>query len=139
MAEIQIQRDFLTIQDFILAYILQVSSTMSDENELQEPLVERLSGSPELASKQTSNKRKRGPVEQGARKAAKKSKKTKTVEDDGLDLENNINTAFAHMDSQLLADYVAQRTSKHQSDLSTVELEDKYLPGKERYIESRPF
>ena len=106
---------------------------MSDENDLQEPFIERLSASPEPTSAPTSHKRKRGAVEQSAGKAtkkSKKSKKSKAAEEDGLDVKNGINTAFSHMDNQLLADYVAQRTRKHQSELSTIELEDTYIPGK---------
>ena len=106
---------------------------MSSEDDLQEPLLERLSATPELEdSTKTSKKRKRGAVEQGAKKVAKKSKakKGKSGEkDDNIDVEAGINKAFAHMDNQLLADYVAQRTRKYESDLSSVELEDKYLPG----------
>ncbi|KAL2065428.1 hypothetical protein VTL71DRAFT_3098 [Oculimacula yallundae] len=105
---------------------------MSVTDDLQEPLLERMSSSPEPeTTKDSSKKRKRGEVEQGAKKAAKKakSKKVKAVEEDELDLEAGINKAFSHMDSQLLADYVAQRTRKHESDLSTIELEDKYLPA----------
>ncbi|CZS98229.1 uncharacterized protein RAG0_07032 [Rhynchosporium agropyri] len=105
---------------------------MAVTDDLQEPLLERMSSSPEPEStKDSSKKRKRGVVEQGAKKAAKraKSKKVKTTEEDELDLEAGINKAFSHMDSQLLADYVAQRTRKHESDLSNIELEDKYLPA----------
>lgn len=105
---------------------------MSTDEELQEPLLERLSASPEPEdSAKTSKKRKRGAVEQGAKKAAKKAKpkKGKTDEDEELDTQNGINKAFAHMDNQLLADYVAQRTRKYESDLSLVELEDKYISG----------
>ena len=109
------------------------TNTMSVDDDLQEPLLERMSASPQPeTTRESSKKRKRGEVEQGAKKAAKKakSKKSKAIEEDELDLEAGINKAFSHMDSQLLADYVAQRTRKHESDLSTIELEDKYLPGK---------
>jgi protein CMS1 len=106
---------------------------MSTDEDLREPLLERLSATPEPNdSAKASKKRKRGGIEQGAKKAAKnpKTKKGKTNEDDEIDVEAGINKAFAHMDNQLLADYVAQRTRKYESDLSSVELEDKYLPGK---------
>lgn len=107
---------------------------MSIEDDLQEPLLERLSATPEPESKNTgstSKKRKRGVVEQGAKKAAKKSKSKKNaVEEDELDIEIGINKAFSHMDNQLLADYIAQRTRKYESDLSSIELEDKHIPGK---------
>jgi protein CMS1 len=106
---------------------------MITKGDLQEPLLERLSATPEPhESAKKSKKRKRGAdPEQGAKKAAKKSrsKKGKSDEDDEIDTEAGINKAFSHMDSQLLADYVAQRTRKYESDLSLVELEDKYIPG----------
>ena len=106
---------------------------MSLQDDLQEPLLERLSASPEPDnSGKTSKKRKRGAdLEQGAKKAPKKSKskKGKADEDDEIDTASGTNKAFSHMDSQLLADYVAQRTRKYESDLSLVELEDKYIPG----------
>jgi protein CMS1 len=105
---------------------------MSIEENLQEPLLERLSASPDLESTETpSKKRKRGAVENGPKKAAKqrKSKKSKIAEEDELDVESGVNNAFSHMDSQLLADYIAQRTRKYESDLSMIELEDKYIPG----------
>lgn len=105
---------------------------MSHEDILQEPLLEKMSASPEPdTSKGSSKKRKRGEVEQKAKKAAKKAKssKGKGYEDEDLDLEAGINRAFSQMDNQLLADYVAKQTKRHESDLSAIELEDKYLPG----------
>jgi protein CMS1 len=107
---------------------------MSAEDNLGEPLLERLSATPESDdhAKSKSSKRKRDPeAEQTSKRAAKKqkSKKKKTVDEDELDVEQGVNNAFSHMDSQLLADYLAQRTRQYEGDLSTVELEDKYIPG----------
>jgi protein CMS1 len=107
---------------------------MSAEDNLEEPLLERLSAAPESddQARNKSSKRKRDPeVEQTSKRAAKKqkSKKRKTVDEDELDVEQGVNNAFSHMDSQLLADYLAQRTRQYEGDLSTVELEDKYIPG----------
>ncbi|PBP17529.1 hypothetical protein BUE80_DR011525 [Diplocarpon rosae] len=105
---------------------------MSITEELQSPFLEKMSASPEPDSSQApQKKRKRGEVGQEAKKAAKKAKtkKAKAAEEDDLDLEAGINKAFANMDNQLLADYVAKQTKKHESDLSTIELEDKYLPA----------
>jgi protein CMS1 len=56
-------------------------------------------------------------------------KQLKAAEENNLDLSIGINKSFAHMDSQLLADYVAQWTRKFESDLSSVELEDRYISG----------
>ncbi|CZR58403.1 uncharacterized protein PAC_08295 [Phialocephala subalpina] len=104
---------------------------MSVEDDLREPLLERLSSSPEPEATSPSKKRKRGAEEPATKKTAKKarSKKTKAVEEDELDTELGINSAFSHMDNQLLADYIAQRTKKYESDLSSIELEDKYIPA----------
>jgi len=106
---------------------------MSSSDDLKEPLFEKLSATPEPNSTDTastSKKRKRGVVEQGAKKAAKKIKSKKfTEEEDELDIGAGINRAFSHMDNQLLADHVAQRTRKYESDLSSIELEDKHIPG----------
>ncbi|TVY40569.1 Protein CMS1 [Lachnellula subtilissima] len=108
---------------------------MADQENLQDPLVERPSASPEPpASPTISKKRKRNPTKvtsAGEAPVGKKKKKPKTkakakaIEEDELDLETGINKAFSHMDSQLLADYVAQRTRRYESDLSSIELEDK--------------
>ena len=113
-----------------------VKISMSAEGDLQEPLLERLSATPEADdSAKSSKKRKRGAdFERSAKRTAKtakkpKSRKAKVDEDNEIDPEAGINKAFAHMDSQLLADYVAQRTRKHETNLSFVELEDKYIPG----------
>lgn len=111
---------------------------MSTEEDLQEPLLERLSATPEPDELvKESKKRKRGAdLEQAAKKAAKKSKskKGKADEEDEIDTEAGINKAFSHMDNQLLADYVAQRTRKYETELSLVELEDKYIPGMDKVI-----
>lgn len=103
---------------------------MSTEDDLQEPLIERLSASPEAeGSKRASKKRKRTAAEQDSKKAGKKTKKSKAIEEDEIDVELGINNAFSHMDNQLLADYLAQRTRKYEDDLSAIELEDKYIAG----------
>jgi protein CMS1 len=109
---------------------------MSMNNDLQEPLLERLSATPERelspTMKKLSKKRKRAPdQDQAPKKATKKAKdkKANPTGDGALDTEAGINIAFSHMDSQLLADYIAQRTRKYESDLSSIELEDKYLPS----------
>jgi protein CMS1 len=57
------------------------------------------------------------------------SKKQKTANEEELDPAAGINKAFARMDNQLLADYVAQRTRRFESELSSIELEDRYIPG----------
>ncbi|KAI5249501.1 hypothetical protein E4T43_00920 [Aureobasidium subglaciale] len=62
-------------------------------------------------------------------KNAKKAKQPKDIEEDALDLELGVNHAIAHMDSQLLADHVAQRTKRFHTELSVMELEDMHIPS----------
>lgn len=106
---------------------------MSTEDNLQEPLFEHSSTLPELeSSEEFSRKRKRRPEPERALKDAAtrgKRKKAKAIEEDEMDVDAGLNNAFSHMDSQLLADYVAHRTRRYESDLSLVELEDKNIPG----------
>ncbi|KAF4630072.1 hypothetical protein G7Y89_g8078 [Cudoniella acicularis] len=71
---------------------------MSAEDQLQEPLLERLSASPGIEDKSDSKSQP---------SASKKRKRAG-------DAESN---------------YVAQKTRKYESDLSLIELEDKYIPG----------
>ena len=92
-------------------------------------MIEEVSVSPEP---QTSGKRKReedGKTESKRAAKRKRSKKPKDIADDALDAEAGVNHAIAHMDSQLLADHVAQRTKRFQKDLSLVELEDIHIPA----------
>ncbi|PFH59607.1 hypothetical protein XA68_12094 [Ophiocordyceps unilateralis] len=65
----------------------------------------------------------------------KQPKKKKTTnarndqDDDIFDTDLGINTLFARMDNQLLADYLVQKTARFGSDLSTVELGDLAIPA----------
>ncbi|KAF1975592.1 hypothetical protein BU23DRAFT_503563 [Bimuria novae-zelandiae CBS 107.79] len=107
---------------------------MSDsESEAGVPLIE-----PEFDPTATSKKRKRAaeePSTQNSKKVAKKAKrkerkkqKLKEINEDDLDQELGVNRAFERMDSQLLADYVNARTRLYGKELSSVELEDRFLP-----------
>lgn len=100
---------------------------MSDEKNLQETPTER--SSPPASKKRKRNPAKETEVAESLVGKKKKKPQTKALEEDELDLEAGINKAFSHMDSQLMADYVAQRTRRYESDLSSIELEDKYIPG----------
>lgn len=121
---------FYSIYPRNLRYLFIITASMSDD-ELQEPLIERLSASPELENGKSQKKRKRGA--EGESKGEKLAKKPKTKKqkqqfvEDNLDMEAGINKGFAEMDSQLLADYVDQRTRQFESDLSAVELEDRHI------------
>ena len=86
----------------------------------------------EVAAQPESKKRKRGTKVQVTTKDGVKkprSKKKKVDEEEGLDIDAGINTSFAYMNSQLIADHIAQKTRKYESDLSSIELEDRYIPG----------
>lgn len=50
--------------------------------------------------------------------------------DDSLDTELGINTAFARLDNQLLADHLLQKLTRFGADLSPVEVADLTIPGK---------
>ncbi|OBT64477.1 hypothetical protein VE03_05334 [Pseudogymnoascus sp. 23342-1-I1] len=104
---------------------------MSD-NELQEPLLEGpiSSPEPENASSPQKKRKRDAEVEAKDKKQAKKPKTKKQkeqFEEDYLDIEAGVNKRFAEMDSQLLADYVDQRTTQFESDLSAIELEDRHI------------
>jgi len=105
---------------------------MSDSDEgTGVPLIEQLSSS-ELDSPPSSSRKRK--LEESTSKRASKRKKSKKKynDDDGtVDIAVGINTAFAHMDSRLLADYIAQRTKQFETELSAVELGDKFIPGME--------
>lgn len=106
---------------------------MSD-NELQEPLLEGpiSSPEPENASSPQKKRKRDAEVEAKDKKQAKKPKTKKQkeqFEEDYLDIEAGLNKRFAEMDSQLLADYVDQRTTQFESDLSAIELEDRHISG----------
>ncbi|KAK4682766.1 Protein cms1 [Podospora pseudoanserina] len=60
------------------------------------------------------------------KKAKKKQKKQREDEAD-LDVEAGLNKAFARMDGQLLADHIAQKTSRFGTELSPIELSDLYI------------
>lgn len=68
------------------------------------------------------------PQETRPTKKAKAAKKSSS-RDDALNLEEGINTAFAHMDPNLLADYFGAQTKRFNDDLSLVELEERRLPA----------
>jgi hypothetical protein len=106
--------------------------TMSDSEETGNgvPLIEPLSRSVS-PSNENSGKRKRDDESHGKKAKKKKAfkQKPKDINDDDLDEELGLNLAIGRMDGQLLVDHVAQRTKKFEPELSTVEREDRYLPG----------
>ncbi len=112
---------------------------MSDDG-FQEPLLERLSASPEPEapaappSKRSQKKNKKREATDDDETAADKlsrapktKKQKQQYEDENLDMELGINKRFAQMDSQLLADYVDNKTRQFEKELSSVELEDRHI------------
>ncbi|EME86582.1 uncharacterized protein MYCFIDRAFT_29694 [Pseudocercospora fijiensis CIRAD86] len=105
----------------------------SDSDQAGIPLIEDLSDSPEPQPSKSS-KRKRDADDadidskKAARKARRKLKKPKDVDDDTLDSVLGISKAIGYMDSSLMADHIAQRTKRFQPDLSFVEAEDWRIP-----------
>lgn len=83
-----------------------------------------MSKSEQMASKGKSKKRPR--EEDGG--SRRKRRKAGFEHDDLLfDTEAGVNRAIALMDSQLMADHLAQKTSRFGTDLSPVELSDLYI------------
>lgn len=89
--------------------------------------------SPPQPAKRARNDDDDGPEIPEARpgKKAKRRKARSGIQDQDLDLdlERGLNLAIGRMDRALLADYIAQRTKRFQSELSAVELEDLHIPG----------
>jgi protein CMS1 len=78
-----------------------------------------------------SNPKKRAAAEERLPEKKAKKKKGNTQDDDNLDIELGLNTLFSRMDNQLLADHMLQKTTRFGSDLSSVELSDISLSGKD--------
>ena len=66
----------------------------------------------------------------------KRSRKASRNGHDSLDLESGINLAVGRLNSQLMADYVAQSTKHLNPDMSLVELEDRHISGTYRLFTS---
>ena len=83
-------------------------------------------------------KRRREPEDDEAAVATqkKKSKRRKPLKKgagnmfEDFDVDNGLNKAIGRMGSHLLSDFLAVQTKRHSGDLSTLELQDMYLPGK---------
>jgi protein CMS1 len=112
---------------------------MSMNSPLHELKDEMPAESNQTAPTRSSKKRKReNPAGEKLVELTRVIKQQRTrAEDDDLDLSEGINKSFAHMNSQLLADYIAQRTRKFESDLSSIELEDRYITSKHPVTRSR--
>ncbi|ORY60505.1 U3-containing 90S pre-ribosomal complex subunit-domain containing protein [Pseudomassariella vexata] len=77
-----------------------------------------------MASKAKSKKRAAADSEGGSRK---KRKSAYEQDESLLDTELGVNKGYAFMDPQLLADHLAQKTTRFGSDLSPIELADLYI------------
>ncbi|KAF2856533.1 hypothetical protein T440DRAFT_484684 [Plenodomus tracheiphilus IPT5] len=65
-----------------------------------------------------------------AKRKEKKKQKAKEIDEDDLDQELGVNHSFERLDNQLLADYVNARTRLYGKELSSVELEDKFISAR---------
>ncbi|GJN67413.1 DNA/RNA helicase, DEAD/DEAH box type [Purpureocillium lilacinum] len=71
-----------------------------------------------------SNPKKRAAEPAAPAKTTKKRKTKAQQDDELLDMDLGVNTLFARMDNQLLADHLAQKLTRFGGDLSSVELSD---------------
>lgn len=105
----------------------------SDADQAGVPLIEDLSPSPEPQKKRKRNAEdelgREEPSKTAKKSKKKRPKKPKDIDDEALDSELGLNHAIGHMDSQLLADHIAQRTRRFQPDLTEVEAEDARISG----------
>lgn len=85
-----------------------------------------------------SNPKKRAAAEERLPEKRAKKKKGNKQDDDNLDTELGLNTLFSRMDNQLLADHMLQKTTRFGSDLSSIELSDISLSGKDDSMEVLP-
>lgn len=69
-----------------------------------------------------------GPAPKKQKPKQKKNPKQSDEQDALFDLDQGINTVFARMDPDLLADYVAAATKRFATDLSPIELSDLHVP-----------
>lgn len=100
---------------------------MVNNLELQDPLVE--TSTTELRDTGSQIK-KRKRSDKSDNKSLRLPKKHRAAEDDHLDLQHGINTSFANLDAQLLADHIGRGLRRLEGDLSSIELEDRYISGK---------
>lgn len=77
-----------------------------------------------------SNSKKRAAESEAPAKKRRRKAKPKFEDDELIDLELGVNGAIARMDSQLMADHLAQKTTRFGTDLSPVELSDLSISGK---------
>ncbi|KAK0390779.1 hypothetical protein NLU13_0282 [Sarocladium strictum] len=77
------------------------------------------------------SKSRKRTADDGPSTADRKGKKRKSNadKDDSLDMELGINTAFARLDNQLLADHLLQKLTRFGADLSSVEVSDMTIPA----------
>lgn len=122
-------------------------SSDSERSDSLERQVRLASASPQLLSDDgdspppASLKRKRedgdaigedGLTKSQRKKIKRKMKKQAAAQkraDEGLDEETGVNSAYAQMDGQLLADHVAQKFERFNPDSSALELRDMRIPG----------
>lgn len=86
-----------------------------------------------ISSAAVEKKASKRPAEGGSSATASKKKRKRMHQNEqdeaDFDVEAGLNKAFERMDGQLLADHLAQKTSRFGTDLSSVELSDLYISG----------
>ncbi len=85
-----------------------------------------------------SNPKKRAAEPAAPAKTTKKRKTKAQQDDELLDMDLGVNTLFARMDNQLLADHLAQKLTRFGGDLSSVELSDLTVSGEQRLPRKLP-
>lgn len=87
---------------------------------------------PSIASSGPASKKRKRPIQNSAsrKKTIVSNERAEDFKNDdaGIEVAAGVNEAIAHMDRQLLSDYIAQKTKSFEKDLSAIELEDKYIP-----------
>jgi U3-containing 90S pre-ribosomal complex subunit len=64
-------------------------------------------------------------------KKTKRKKKRHSISDHiDFDEEHGLNKRIAQMDGHMLVDYIAAKSKRFEPDLTTVELEERYIPGR---------
>ena len=84
-----------------------------------------------------SNPKKRAAEDGSSAPSKGKKRKANMDKDDSLDSELGINTTYARMDNQLLADHLLQKLTRFGADLSPVEVADMTIPGTDSLLPPR--
>jgi hypothetical protein len=75
------------------------------------------------------------PAEEREGRKKNKRKRTKQITEDSKDSlkKGGVDESIGKMDGRLLADFFVQQAKRHNNELTTLELDDIYIPGKTFY------